>query len=83
MKIGRSKKEVRDTRNVLEAAIAAGKPAAAKPVIDFLQANNNEHVQLKKIGARIGKPEMKRFSIALFLLVAMLPSQLCSGSQAE
>ena len=42
-------KEVRDTRNVLEAAIAAKKPAAAKPVIDFLQTNNNEHVQLKKL----------------------------------
>ena len=43
------KKEVRDTRNALEAAIAAGKPAAAQPIIDFLQTNKNEHVMLKKL----------------------------------
>ena len=43
------KKEVRDTRNVLEAAIAAKKPAAAEPVIEFLRANKNEHVILNKL----------------------------------
>ena len=42
-------KEVRDTRNVLEAAIAAGKPEAAEPIIEFLRKNNNEHVKLKEL----------------------------------
>ena len=42
-------KEVRDSRHVLEAAIAAKDPAAAKPVVEFLKANRNEHVTLKKL----------------------------------
>ena len=42
-------KEVRDTRNVLEAAIAAGDNEAAEPVIEFLNKNQNEHVVLKKL----------------------------------
>ena len=42
-------KEVRDSRNALEAAIAANDPAAATPVIEFLQSNNNEHVTLKNL----------------------------------
>ena len=49
LKNWQKKKEVRDTRNVLEAAIAAKNPAAVEPVIEFLQANNNEHVMLKKL----------------------------------
>ena len=49
LKNWQKKKEVRDTRNVLEAAIAAGKPDAAKPVIKFLRANKNEHVTLNKL----------------------------------
>ena len=42
-------KEVRDTRNVLEAAIAAGDPAAAQPVVDFLRSNDNQHVLLRRL----------------------------------
>ena len=42
-------KEVRDSRNALEAAIAAKDPATAKPVIEFLRSNNNEHVTLKTL----------------------------------
>ena len=42
-------KEVRDTRNVLEAAIASNDPAAANEVIEFLRSNNNQHVLLKKL----------------------------------
>ncbi len=42
-------KEVRDTRNVLEAAVAAGDFEAAKPVIDFLKRHGTEHVVLRKL----------------------------------
>ena len=42
-------KEVRDSRNVLEAAIAAKDPAAAKPVVEFLQSNKNEHATLRNL----------------------------------
>ena len=49
LKNWKQKKEVRDTRNALEAAIAAGKPAAAGPIIEFLRKNNNEHVLLKSL----------------------------------
>ena len=49
LKNWQKKKEVRDTRNVLEAAIAAKDPAAVEQVIEFLRANNNEHVILKRL----------------------------------
>ena len=39
-------KEVRDIRNVLEAALAANKPDAAKPVLEFLEKNGNTDVVL-------------------------------------
>ena len=39
-------KEVRDIRNVLEAALAANNPAAAQPVLDFLEQNGNTDVTL-------------------------------------
>ena len=39
-------KEVRDIRNVLEAAVAAKNPAAAQPVLDFLEKNGNTDVIL-------------------------------------
>ena len=39
-------KEVRDIRNVLEAALAANKPDAAQPVLDFLDKNGNADVVL-------------------------------------
>lgn len=38
-------KEARDTRNVLEAAIAAEKRAVAKPVMDFLKEHGTQDVQ--------------------------------------
>ena len=46
-------KEVRDSRGVLEAAIAAKDPKSAKPVLDFLRSNNNEHVLLKKLANQL------------------------------
>ena len=42
-------KESRDSRNVLEAAIAANDAAAAQPVIAFLQANSTKDVRLQKL----------------------------------
>lgn len=42
-------KETRDTRNVLEAAIAANKPEAAKPVLEFLTRHGTEDVVLQKL----------------------------------
>ena len=45
----KKQKEVRDSRHVLEAAVAAQDPAAAKPVVEFLQSNGNEHVTLKNL----------------------------------
>ena len=53
LKNWQKQKEVRDTRNVLEAAIAAEKPAAAEPIIKFLQTNNNEHVLFKKLAQQL------------------------------
>ena len=46
-------KEVRDTRNVLEAALATGDARAAQPVIDFLKSNQNQHVVLAKLVQRL------------------------------
>lgn len=40
-------KEARDTRNLLEAALAARDPAAAKPAIDFLRKHQTENVTLQ------------------------------------
>lgn len=42
-------KEARDTRNVLEAAIAAKQPAAAKPVVDFLKEHGTQDVQFEPL----------------------------------
>lgn len=42
-------KEARDTRNVLEAALAAGNAEAAQPVIAFLQKHDTEDVVLSQI----------------------------------
>ena len=37
---------MRDIRNVLEAALAANNPDAAKPVLEFLEKNGNTDVVL-------------------------------------
>ncbi|WP_145057207.1 tetratricopeptide repeat protein [Adhaeretor mobilis] len=42
-------KEARDTRNLLEAAIAAKRPDAAKPVIEFLEKYGTQDVQFDKL----------------------------------
>jgi tetratricopeptide (TPR) repeat protein len=44
-----NQKEIRDTRNVLEAAIAAGDPAAAAPVVAFLKQHGTEDVLLQRL----------------------------------
>ena len=46
-------KETRDTRNVLEAAIAADDPAAAKQVLVFLAENGTEDVVLQKLAQQL------------------------------
>lgn len=42
-------RELRDTRNVLEAALAADNPAAAAPVRDFLEQHHTQDVQLQRL----------------------------------
>ena len=42
----KKQKEIRDTRTVLEAALAANKPEAAAPALKFLEENGNTHVIL-------------------------------------
>lgn len=42
-------KESRDTRNVLEAAVAAGDREAAQPVIDFLSMHNTENMAIERL----------------------------------
>ncbi len=46
-------KEARDSRNVLEAAIAAEDPSAARPVIDFLRENETEDIELLRLVKRL------------------------------
>lgn len=50
-------KEARDTRNVLEAALAAGNAEAAQPVIAFLQKHDTEDVVLLQIVEQIEELE--------------------------
>ncbi|GAA4025352.1 tetratricopeptide repeat protein [Actimicrobium antarcticum] len=45
--------EPRDARIVLEAALAAGKPAAAQPVLDWLSASGNEDRTLRTLAQQI------------------------------
>ncbi len=46
-------KETRDTRNVLEAAIAADDPVAAQPVLAFLAENGTEEVVLRSLAQQL------------------------------
>jgi hypothetical protein len=47
-------REAADARILLEAALAAGEPAAAAPVRDWLDANRVESVVLRSLAARLG-----------------------------
>jgi hypothetical protein len=44
--------EAIDARLVLEAALAAGRPAAAQPVVEWLDANRIDHVDLRRLGSQ-------------------------------
>jgi tetratricopeptide (TPR) repeat protein len=44
-----------DARLVLEAALAAGAPTVAQPVIDWLQASSVQHIALERLQARLGE----------------------------
>lgn len=49
-------KELNDARNVLEAALATNQPAAAAPVIAFLQKHGTEHVELQRLVRELESP---------------------------
>jgi len=49
----KKQKETRDTRNVLEAAVAAEDHSAAQPVLTFLKANGTEDVVLQKLAKQL------------------------------
>ncbi len=46
-------KETRDTRNVLEAAVAANDPVSAQPVLAFVEKNGTEDVTLQKLARQL------------------------------
>ena len=46
-------REAIDARLVLEAALAAGHPEAARPVVEWLDANHVEHAELKVLALRV------------------------------
>jgi hypothetical protein len=46
-------REPADARILLEAALAAGEPAAARPVLDWLEATGLEHVRIKALADRL------------------------------
>ena len=46
-------KEMRDTRNVLEAAIAAYQPEAARPALDFLKRHGTQDTDLQRLARRL------------------------------
>ena len=47
-----TQREPADARAVLEAALAAGDPAAAAPVLDWMAANRLQHARLEALAAR-------------------------------
>lgn len=47
-------REPRDARTLLETALAAGEPAAARPVLDFLRESSLEDVRLWRLVSRFG-----------------------------
>lgn len=50
----RVQREPSDARLLLEAALAAGDPSAAQPVLDYLRDNRLEDVQLARLLAQLG-----------------------------
>ncbi|CAN5131734.1 hypothetical protein BH24PSE2_BH24PSE2_22700 [soil metagenome] len=46
-------REMRDARLLLEAALAAGKPDAAAPVLDWMEAGNIDHAWLDVLARRV------------------------------
>lgn len=51
----KKQKQIRDTRNVLEAALAANNAAAAQPVLDFLTEHQTEDVVLTKLAQQLAQ----------------------------
>lgn len=50
-----AQREPKDARILLEAALAAGDPAAARPVIELLNTTGMEHARLRDLAARLGE----------------------------
>jgi tetratricopeptide (TPR) repeat protein len=50
-----TQREPADARVLLEAALAAGKPAAAQPVLDWLGRTGLEHVRIETLAARLAE----------------------------
>ncbi|MEL7238355.1 MAG: hypothetical protein AAGK78_05785, partial [Planctomycetota bacterium] len=46
-------KEYRDTRNLLEAALAAGSPDGAQAAVEFLRNTGNEDVRLQALSRQV------------------------------
>ncbi len=53
-------KEIRDTRNALEAAVAAQDPAKAEPILAFLKEHGTEEVTLQKLARRLERRRLER-----------------------
>jgi tetratricopeptide (TPR) repeat protein len=51
--------EPADLRILLESALAAGDPAAARPALDFMQSNHLEDVELAKLAQRLTDKRME------------------------
>ena len=49
----KKQKQIRDTRNVLEAALAADQAAAARPVLEFLAENQTEDLVLTQLAEKL------------------------------
>ena len=49
----KQQKQIRDTRNVLEAALAANNIAAAQPVLEFLTENRTEDAVLRQLAQQL------------------------------
>ena len=49
-------KQARDSRNALEAAVAAGDAAAVAPVVGFLRKHHTQDVQLERLIAELAAP---------------------------
>jgi Tfp pilus assembly protein PilF len=52
----RQQKDLRDSRNVLEAALAANKIARARPVLEFLKESGTQDVILQRLAQELERP---------------------------